>query len=325
MTTTTTTPTTTTPTTTTTTPAFPASPSLSTWIKACRPRTLPLSVAPVVVGSALSGREASVVVALVAAAAAMALQIVSNLVNDLEDGVRGADGPARRGEQRAVASGAVTPAQMKRAAVVAAAVAVVLGAVLVGRGGWPIVAIGVAGLLCAVLYTAGPWPLGWLGLGEPVVAVFFGPVAVGGTYLLHTGTVDVDVLVASSGLGLLAAAVLVVNNVRDREGDAVVGKKTLVVRLGRTAGVVVHGVCVVAAALLPLVLWPRLGPAALLPLVVLVPGHFVFHAVRREEGHALDRRLGQTAALAVLWSAAVTVAVVVGGVVDGGSIAEAAR
>jgi 1,4-dihydroxy-2-naphthoate octaprenyltransferase len=301
---------------TTTTPlplAVPRAPSWSTWVKACRPRTLPLSVAPVVVGTALAGGQASLVVALVAAAAAMALQIVSNLVNDLEDGVRGADGPARRGEQRAVASGAVSPAQMKRAAVTAAVIAVALGGFLVVHGGWPIVVVGVAGLVCAVLYTAGPWPLGWIGLGEPVVAVFFGPVAVGGTVFLHTGRLDADVVVASCGLGLLAAAVLVVNNVRDRDGDAAVGKKTLVVRFGRTAGVVVHGVCVVAGALLPLSLWSRLGPAALLPLVVLVPGHFVFHAVRREEGHALDRRLGQTAALAVLWSVAVTLAVVVAG------------
>ena len=298
---------------TTTSPVATTTPSVSTWIKACRPRTLPLSVAPVVVGTALAGRGASAVVAVVAALAAMALQIVSNLVNDLEDGVRGADGPARRGEQRAVASGVVTPTQMKRAAVLAAVVAVGLGVVLVVRGGWPIVAIGVAGLVCAVLYTAGPWPLGWLGLGEPVVAVFFGPVAVGGTYLLHTGTVDVDVLIAACGLGLLAAAVLVVNNVRDRDGDSMVGKKTLVVRFGRTAGVALHGVCVVAGALLPSSLLPRLGPAALLPLVVLVPGHFVFHAVRREEGHALDRRLGQTAALAVLWSAAVALAAAVAG------------
>jgi 1,4-dihydroxy-2-naphthoate octaprenyltransferase len=307
--------TTTTTTTTTMTTALPTTttPSWSTWVKACRPRTLPLSVAPVVVGTALAGRGASWVVALVAALSAMALQIVSNLVNDLEDGVRGADGPARRGEQRAVASGAVTPAQMRRAAAIAAACAVVLGVVLVVRGGWPIVAIGIASLVCAVLYTAGPWPLGWLGLGEPVVAVFFGPVAVGGTYLLHTGAVDADVLVAAGGLGLLAAAVLVVNNVRDREGDAIVGKKTFVVRFGRTAGVVVHGVCIVVGALLPLSLWARLGAAALLPLVVLVPGHFVFHAVRREEGHVLDRRLGQTAALAVLWSVAVTIAAVVAG------------
>ncbi|MBM4282607.1 MAG: 1,4-dihydroxy-2-naphthoate octaprenyltransferase [Deltaproteobacteria bacterium] len=290
-----------------------AAPSLSTWVKACRPRTLPLSVAPVVVGTALAGRDASVVLALVAAAAAMALQIVSNLVNDLEDGVRGADGPQRRGEQRAVASGAITPAQMKRAVVVASVVAVALGAVLVARGGWPIVAVGVAGLVCAVLYTAGPWPLGWVGLGEPVVAVFFGPVAIGGTMFLHTGRVDGDVLVAAIGLGLLAAAVLVVNNVRDRDGDAAVGKRTIVVRFGRTLGVVAHGACVVGGALLPLALWPRLGPAAAAPLVVLVPGHFVFHAVRREEGHALDRRLGQTAALAVLWAAALTLAVIVTG------------
>jgi 1,4-dihydroxy-2-naphthoate octaprenyltransferase len=305
----------TTATTATTTTSLPAAaPSLATWVKACRPRTLPLSVAPVVVGTALSGGEASVVVAVVAALSAMALQIVSNLVNDLEDGVRGADGPSRRGEQRAVASGAVTPAQMKRAAGLAALVAVATGAFLVARGGWPIVAIGVAGLVCAVLYTAGPWPLGWLGLGEPVVAFFFGPVAVGGTYLLHTGRLDVDVVGASAGLGLLAAAVLVVNNVRDRDGDAAVGKKTIVVRFGRTFGVVVHGFCVIAGALSSLSLLDRLGASALLPLVVLVPGHFVFHAVRREEGHALDRRLGQTAALAVLWSAAVTAAVVVAGV-----------
>jgi 1,4-dihydroxy-2-naphthoate octaprenyltransferase len=284
----------------------PASVPAATWWRACRPRTLPLSLAPVAVGTALAvdAGHASVGVALLAAAAAMLLQVVSNLVNDLEDGVRGADGPARRGEQRAVAAGLVTPAQMRAAAVVAAVLAVGCGAGLVAVGGWPIVVIGVAGLTAAVLYTAGPAPLGWVGLGEPVVALFFGPVAVGGTFFLHTGHVDVDVLVAGGGLGLLAAAVLVVNNVRDRAGDAAVGKNTLVVRFGRITGVVVHGVCVIGGALSALALWPRLQLPALAPLVVLVPGHFVFHAVRREEGHALDRRLGQTAALAVLWALA---------------------
>lgn len=289
------------------------SPPLGTWVRACRPRTLPLSVAPVVVGTALSGRAASLWVAVVAAAAAMALQVVSNLVNDLEDGVRGADGPARRGERRAVASGAVTPAQMKRAIVVVIFAAIALGGVLVVRGGWPIVAIGLGSLVGAVLYTAGPRPLGWVGLGEPTVAFFFGPVAVGGTVFLHTGHTDAAVLLAACGLGLLAAAVLVVNNIRDREGDAAVGKKTLVVRFGRGVGVFIHGVCIIGGALLPLLLWPRLGAAAAAPLVVLVPGHFVFHAVRREEGHALDRRLGQTAALAVVWAGALALAIAWGG------------
>jgi 1,4-dihydroxy-2-naphthoate octaprenyltransferase len=202
---------------------------------------------------------------------------------------------------------------MKRAVVVAAVVALALGAVLVARGGWPIVFIGVTSLVAAVLYTAGPWPLGYAGLGEPTVALFFGPIAVGGTLYLHTGEAGLDVAAGSLGLGLLAAAVLLVNNVRDRTGDAVVGKRTLVVRFGRTVGVVVYGGCLVAGALLPLLWWPRLGPAAAAPLVVLGPAHFVFHAVRREEGHALDRRLGQTAALAVLWAAALSVAVFVGG------------
>jgi 1,4-dihydroxy-2-naphthoate octaprenyltransferase len=283
-------------------------PTLGTWVRACRPRTLPLSLAPVAVGTALAGTEASIVVAVVAAIAAMALQVVSNLVNDLEDGVRGADGPSRAGEQRVVAAGLVSPAQMRRAAVVCGVFAVACGGILVARGGWPIVIIGVAGLVCAVAYTAGPWPLGWVGLGEPVVALFFGPVAVQGTFFLHTGRFAPDVVLAASGLGLLAAAVLVVNNIRDRAGDAVVGKKTLVVRWGRTAGVVVHGGCVVGGSLLALALWPRLDFFTLLPLGVLVPGHFVFHAVRREEGHALDRRLGQTAALSVLWALAVVVA-----------------
>jgi 1,4-dihydroxy-2-naphthoate polyprenyltransferase len=205
------------------------------WVDASRPRTLPVAVAPVVVGSALAGRDHSFNPAAAGLCLAFALlvQIGTNFANDYYDFLRGADTPARVGPRRAVASGQVEPADMRRAmaAVFAAAVAVGLG--LIHWGGPWMLAVGIASILCGIAYTGGPWPLGYHGFGDVTVFIFFGLVAVATTYFVQAGRITLYAVLAGVPMGLLAANILLVNNYRDAETDTAAHKLTLVVRFGR--------------------------------------------------------------------------------------------
>lgn len=208
--------------------------TLGEWIGAARPRTLTASVVPVGVGLACAARAGRLdeALALVTLGAALSIQLATNLCNDWGDARRGADGPDRVGPARLSGRDPATARAVGRAAAAALVVATLLGAVLVWRGGWPILLVGVASLLSAVAYTAGPFPLAYHGLGDLFVFVFFGPVAVGGTYLLQRGAPTAAVLAASVPVGLLAVAILVVNNLRDIETDRQAGKRTLGVVMG---------------------------------------------------------------------------------------------
>ena len=206
------------------------------WLSAARPRTLPAAVAPVLAASALAWRDGDFVApaALACLGFALLVQIGTNFANDYYDFVKGADTAERVGPRRAVASGWVTPVVMKRAMIAVFALAFVLGLTLLCYGGWPLLVIGVASIVCGVAYTGGPYPLGYNGLGDVFVFIFFGLVAVGATYFVQTGVVTSDAWIIGVGIGALAANILVVNNYRDVETDARAGKRTLVVRFGRT-------------------------------------------------------------------------------------------
>ncbi len=207
------------------------------WLEATRPRTLPAAVAPVLVGSALAWRDGALVpaAALLCLGFATLVQIGTNFANDYYDFRRGADNAERVGPRRAVAAGLIAPGTMKAAmlAVFAAAFAVGLG--LVAWGGPWLIALGAASILCGIAYTGGPYPLAYHGLGDVFVFLFFGLVAVGGTYFVQAGGLTGDALLAGAAIGALAANILVVNNYRDAETDARAGKRTLVVILGRGA------------------------------------------------------------------------------------------
>ncbi len=205
------------------------------WAAAARPRTLPAAVAPVLVGTALAWRDGTFDgrAAALCLAFALLIQIGTNFANDYYDFVQGADTPARVGPQRAVAAGLITPATMRAAMWLVFAAAFASGLGLIAWGGPWLLAIGVASILCGLAYTGGPWPLGYHGLGDVFVFVFFGLVAVMTTYFVQAGHVTTDALLAAVPIGLLAVNILVVNNYRDVETDAVAGKRTLVVRFGR--------------------------------------------------------------------------------------------
>ncbi len=207
------------------------------WFGAMRPRTLPAAVAPVAVGSALAAHAGSfqLVPALLCLAFALLVQIGTNFANDYYDFVKGADTAARVGPRRAVAAGLVSPATMRTAMIGVFAASFLAGLGLVAWGGPWLLAVGVASILCGVAYTGGPYPLAYHGLGDVFVFIFFGLVAVGGTYFVQAGRLPWDAILAGVPVGLLAANILVVNNYRDAETDAAAGKRTLVVKLGRPA------------------------------------------------------------------------------------------
>ena len=282
-----------------------------------RPRTLPAAVVPVAVGTACAWAEGigghHHLIAWRAAAAlvvALALQVGTNYANDYSDGVRGTD-TVRVGPVRLVASGLATPPQVKRAALAAFAVAALVGLSLAVAVGPQLLAVGAACIAAGWFYTGGPRPYGYAGFGELFVFVFFGLVATAGSAYVQTGHLHQLEVVASWPVGLLAVALLVVNNLRDIPGDATSGKRTLAVRLGpeRTRGLYV-GCLAFAFASLLYVAADRLG--ALLALVAVPAAVGPARAVLAgAEGPQLIPVLGRTGRLQLAFGLLLTVGIVV--------------
>ncbi len=229
--------------------------SLSVWVAGARPRTLPAAMAPVLAGVAAGLGVAPspplwrlIVVPVLCLGLALTLQIGVNYANDYSDGVRGVD-DVRVGPTRLTASGLATPRAVRRAALLSFAAAAVLGLLVVAiSGNWWLLAVGAACLAAAWLYTGGPRPYGYLGLGELMVFVFFGLVATVGTTYVTFGAITPASWVAATGMGALASALLVVNNLRDLAADARVGKRTLATRLGDTGTRVLFVALIVVGA-----------------------------------------------------------------------------
>ena len=252
------------------------------WIAGARPRTLPAALAPVLVGTgaaiALDGFD--LVAALLALLVALALQVAVNYANDYSDGKRGTDAE-RVGPMRLVGSGAAAPQQVLAAAGLAFAVAAVAGLGLAARSSWWLIAVGAVCIAAAWTYTGGPLPYGYRALGEVFVFVFFGLVAVVGTTYVQTGSLPGLAFAVAVPIGLLSVALLMVNNLRDIAGDAVVGKRTLAVLLGeRRTRLAYVGLLVVAFAVIVAVgisrPWALLGllaaPLALPPARTVLGG-----------------------------------------------------
>jgi 1,4-dihydroxy-2-naphthoate octaprenyltransferase len=220
---------------------------MNAWIQAFRLKTLPLAVSGIVLGAALSGMHGkwNFAVLLLAALTAVSLQILSNLANDYGDFIKGTDQTANRTD-RALASGSIGPAQMRTAIVINTLLSLGLGLFLLYVATPSLklfgvfLALGIMGILAALGYTMGKRAFGYSGLGDAVVFVFFGPVAVCGIFYLMTGTLIPQVWLAAVGMGLLSAAVLNVNNMRDTRTDNLAGKRTLALRLGRIMALLYH-------------------------------------------------------------------------------------
>jgi len=274
---------------------------------AARPKTLGAAVAPVLLGTAMAYEVGGLhgPAALCALLGAVLIQVGVNYHNDYMDFVKGTDTDERVGPTRVTQAGYVAPETMRRATVVVFLLAVLAGIYLIVRGGWPVLLIGVLSIASAVLYTAGPYSLADTGLADLFVLLFFGPIAVGGTFYVQALTITWPVLVAGFGPGLLSEGILLVNNIRDLEGDRAAGKRTLPVRLGRRFGVVLYTACVVGAALIPVGLYMATGShpwavcAAPILLLAIAPIHTLWTERRPEH---LNPLLATTGRLLMLYS-----------------------
>jgi 1,4-dihydroxy-2-naphthoate octaprenyltransferase len=284
--------------------------SVRIWLMAARPRTLPAAAAPVLVGTALAATEGTFKVPTFIAAllGALFIQVGTNLSNDYSDARRGADTEDRLGPVRVTAGGLVPPRQVLIATYVAFGLAVLAGVYLIATAGWELLAVGAASILAGVLYTGGPRPYGYEGLGEVFVFLFFGLVAVTGSYFAQVERLEWEAFVLAVPVGLLAAAILVVNNVRDLDTDRRAGKRTLAVRLGRTRARGLYGAMVYGAFLVAPLPWllggTGLTPWLLLPFLALPLAVPVVRIVRnRTDGPSLNGALARTGMLQLAFCA----------------------
>jgi 1,4-dihydroxy-2-naphthoate octaprenyltransferase len=272
------------------------------WWMAARPRTLPAAVAPVLVGTALAATQDvfEVLTFVAALLGAIFIQIGTNLSNDYSDARRGADTEDRLGPVRVTAGGLVPPKQVLIATYVAFGLAVLAGVYLIATSGWELLVVGVASILAGVLYTGGPRPYGYEGLGEIFVFLFFGVVAVAGSYFAQTEEVAGEALLLAVPVGLLAAAILVVNNVRDLETDKRAGKLTLAVRMGRERTRRMYTAMLVAAFLVVPLAW-LLGDLDAWVLLAWLAAPLAIPLIRtvstRTDGPALNGALAGTGML----------------------------
>jgi 1,4-dihydroxy-2-naphthoate octaprenyltransferase len=278
---------------------------LKVWLQATRPRTLTAALVPVMVGTALAVRHgvAKPLPALAALVGAMLIQVGTNLTNDYYDFKKGADTAERVGPQRVTQAGLVAPSRVLGAALLSFGLAVLVGLYLVWVGGWPIVAIGVASVLSGYAYTGGPFPLGYIGLGDLFVMVFFGFVAVCGTYYVQALSVPGVAAWVSVPVGAIGTALIVVNNLRDADTDARVGKRTLAVRLGKPFARGEYAALLLAAFAMPVVLFLRgeAGTWLFLSLLAIPFALGPLKTVFTAEGAALNTALHATARLQLVF------------------------
>ena len=279
--------------------------TLTAWFLATRPRTLVAGLVPVAVGSALAYRDHvfALLPALAALIGALFIQVGTNLVNDYFDFKRGADTVDRLGPPRATQQGWLSPRAVFMGAMTCFALAFCVGLYLVSVAGWPLVVIGLCSLTAGYAYTGGPFPLAYNGLGDVFVLVFFGFVAVGGTYFVQARTLPVTALLAAIPVGLLGVALLAVNNTRDEKTDAAAGKKTLVVRFGSSFGKAEYVSCLVVSALLPLGLWlsGAASPFVMLSWLAIPLAIPPLKLLFNQTGSALNAALAGTARLQLIF------------------------
>lgn len=297
----------------------PAGPSAwRAWVIAARPHTLTISINPVLVGCALAWIETGridIPLMLLAMLGALLLQTGTNLDNDVSDHERGTDRAGRLGLPRATALGLLTSRQVRGASRLCFALATGVGLVLTGYGGWPIFVAGIASAIAAMSYAGGPRPISYTPFGDLTVLVFFGGVAVGGSYFLQTGGFSPALASAALMVGLPAAAVLVVNNYRDLEPDRLVGKRTLAVVLGPVFSRVEYALLMALPfVLLPLLAaqtdlaWTLALPLLSLPMAV----RLVHDFWRLTPGPAFNPLLARTAKFQVLFAVLLCVAMLLG-------------
>ncbi len=305
------------------------------WLIAARPQTLPAGAAPVVVGVGLAAADGvfAPAPALAALVGALLIQVGTNFANDYYDAIKGTDTEDREGFTRVTAGGLIEPREVRRAMAGTFALAALVGLWLVALGGVPILVVGTASIAAGVLYTGGPYPYGYYGLGDLFVFVFFGLVATGGTYYVQAvatlpvelfplgvpaGTVTAGAVLAGVAAGALSTAILVVNNIRDRETDREAGKRTLAVTLGYRLSRLEFLCLLGTAYAVPPVFWLALGyPPTVLLALLTVPFAWAIARVvlSRTDGEALNPALERTGQLLAVYALLLAVGLAAPGVV----------
>lgn len=286
---------------------------MNAWILALRPKTLPASISPILVANALCWNTTfNWLVAVLTMLTALTLQIAVNFANDYFDFKSGVDTQERLGPQRATQSGLVKPNHMKLAMIGTLILAVIWSVALMFEGGLPIVLLALASTIAVLWYSGGPWPLASLGLGEIVVFFFFGWAAVLGTEFLHTGQLSLTGWWLGSQLGLLSAAIMLVNNIRDHDTDSKAGKRTLAVRMGLKKAHSLYRILLITPfgmqALAFIVAGSSVG--VVLPFLTAPIMIRLVKQMTERQGTALNQQLGETARLLALFSLALTVGIV---------------
>jgi len=283
--------------------------SVKYWVVAARPKTLFAAAAPVLIGAGVAYGNGvwHAPAAILALVSAVLIQIGTNYFNDYADSKSGVDSPERKGPLRGVHSGHIEPSAMKNAAILTFFLAVLAGSYLMWRGGWPIILIGISSILFGFLYTAGKYSLASLGFADIFVFVFFGPVAVAGTYYVQSLTWPPFVWVIGCAPGILSVAILLVNNIRDIEEDREGGRNTIVVRFGRSLGVNVYIGCIIVAALVPAVVVvmfkaPVISLVSSVVLFAALPGIFKLRTTLTEKSVDLNPVLASTARILFYFS-----------------------
>jgi len=281
--------------------------SVKNWILAIRPKTLPAAIAPILMGLALAFREDShhIPLVLLTLIVALLIQIGTNLVNDYSDFKKGADTETRVGPTRVTQAGLITSKEMKIGMMIVLVLIILFSIPLVSIGGVPILIIGILAVISGILYTAGPFPLGYKGLGDIFVLIFFGPVAVGGTYYLQTLDLNLNVVLSGFGPGFLSMAILCINNLRDYNNDKNIGKNTLVVILGKNFGKYEYLFSIVIASLIPVLIF-ILGEKinySIFVIFILLPAIKPLKIIfKGGEGAVLNELLGYTGQLLLMYS-----------------------
>ncbi len=277
------------------------------WILASRPRTLGAAIAPVLMGTAIAVSDGKVNWFAVAAClfCAVMLQIGANYSNDYFDFIKGADSEDRMGPLRATQAGLVKPEDMRRAFIIVFALAALSGIYLILLGGIPVLVIGIASIIAGILYTGGPYPLGYHGLGDIFVLIFFGFIAVGGTYYVQAGEINGTVLLAGAASGSFSTGILTINNLRDIESDKKAGKRTLAVRFGKGFARMEYLFCMTIPCIIPIVLVLKTGGHyfSLASCLVIIPASFSVRTVFNEEpGPHFNKILGNTGKYLLIYS-----------------------
>lgn len=281
---------------------------IANWILAARPKTLFAGLSPVAIGAslAISDDAFHFWAMLGALVSAISVQIGTNFCNDYCDFFQGADTEERKGPTRAVQAGLISPRAMLLATILMFSITAISASLVSMRAGWFFILLGGVSILFGILYTAGRFSLAYLGIADPFVLVFFGPVAVAGTYYVQSLKLDFSTVLAGLAPGLIATGLLVVNNLRDVDEDRAANKKTLVVRLGKSFSRYQYAMCIVGAALVPVIfVYARREQSSWGPLLaslILFPGVLVISKVWRSDGIALRPCLGMTAGLLLLYT-----------------------